>query len=437
VWNYEHATAFLFGSLARSMREVEFLHTTRDDGHMSFRAFLPLSRATEHGIAAADGQMGCLMKLYREWQLNGDDQWLVRLWPRAKRALEFCWIEGGWDADRDGVMEGCQHNTMDVEYFGPNPQMQGWYLGALRAAEEMARHLGDADFASHCHSLFEQGSRWMDDHLWNGEYYEQDIRPPRNASNIAAGLRHKDGANNLEDPELQLGSGCLVDQLVGQYTAHVCGLGYLHDQARVQGTLNSILRYNYRPNLWNHFNHMRTFALGDEAALLMASYPKGRRPDRPFPYYNEVMTGFEYTAAVHMLYEGAIEEGLKVIQSIRQRYDGRKRNPFNEAECGHHYARAMASWAAVLALTGFHYSAVTQTLECKATDRPSNSFWSTGNAWGNLQQTPGSQTSKVTLTVLGGEIVLSHLQLAGFGRAAFDARNLRRGDIIDITIDRV
>jgi non-lysosomal glucosylceramidase len=142
VWNYEVATPFLFGALARSMREIEFAHATDDQGLMSFRVGLPLGRARHFGKAAADGQMGCLLKIYREWQLSGDDQFLRSLWPQVRKALEFCWIPGGWDADRDGVMEGCQHNTMDVEYYGPNPQMEFWYLGALRAAEEMARHMG-------------------------------------------------------------------------------------------------------------------------------------------------------------------------------------------------------------------------------------------------------------------------------------------------------
>ncbi len=131
VWNYEHATAFLFPTLARSMRETEFLLATDDTGQMSFRVNLPLTRAQEFKHAAADGQLGCLMKVYRDWQLSGDDAWLRSLWPRIRKAIEFCWLPGGWDADRDGVMEGCQHNTMDVEYYGPNPQM-----GARRASRE-------------------------------------------------------------------------------------------------------------------------------------------------------------------------------------------------------------------------------------------------------------------------------------------------------------
>ena len=165
VWNYEQATAFLFGALARSMRETEFLEATDDQGLMSFRVRLPIDRAREFGKAAADGQMGTIMKAFREWKMSGDQAWLARLWPGVKRALSFAWIKGGWDADRDGVMEGCQHNTMDVEYYGPNPQMEIWYLGALRAAEEMAAGVGDKTFAKLCRGLFAKGRAWTDANL--------------------------------------------------------------------------------------------------------------------------------------------------------------------------------------------------------------------------------------------------------------------------------
>jgi uncharacterized protein (DUF608 family) len=413
VWNYEQATAFLFGDLAKSMREVEFAHATRNDGLMSFRVHLPLGRAANQGLAAADGQMGCLLKLYRDWQLSGDDEMLRRLWPKARQALEFCWVEGGWDADCDGVMEGCQHNTMDVEYYGPNPQMGAWYLGALRSAEEMARYLGEETFADKCLDLFLRGSSWMDDHLFNGEYYEHLIVPPGETTIVAAGLRAGMGADTLAEPELQLGAGCLVDQLVGQYMAQVCGLGYLLDQNNVRKTLKSIMAHNFRNGFHGHFNHLRSFVLGDESGLLMATYPRGRRPKRPFPYYNEVMTGFEYSTAVHMLYEGQTEDGLKCIQAIRDRYDGRKRNPFDEAECGHHYARAMASWAAVLALTGFRYSAVTKSLTFAARD--GTHFWSNGYAWGTCKQQSIQDGTNVELDVLCGSLKLAQVELTNVG----------------------
>lgn len=451
VWNYEQATAFLFGDLAKTMREVEFKHATRSDGLMCFRADLPLDRAAAWIHAAADGQMGCLMKLYREWQLCGDDDFLRALWPQARRALEFCWRPGGWDADEDGVMEGCQHNTMDVEYYGPNPQMGTWYLGALRAMEEMARYLaehpthdaqlpsgdvsresgvgGDAvrdtpegliAFADKCRRLFEQGRAWIDAHLFNGEYYEHQIRPPQPGDLILEGLRAGMGAATPQEPELQLGAGCLVDQLVGQYFAHVCGLGYLLDPRHVRKALRAIMKYNFRRGFHDHFNHLRSFVLGDESALLMATYPKGRRPKRPFPYFNEVMTGFEYTAAAGMLYEGQIENGLKVIAAIRARYDGLKRNPFDEAECGHHYARAMASWAAVLAWTGFHYSAVNGVMTFDPIE--GTHFWSTGHAWGTctIRLAKHRAEANVTLEILGGNVKLHRFVLRGFGEAAFD-----------------
>lgn len=420
VWNYEQATAFLFGSLAASMRRVEFGPQTDSAGLMSFRARLTQDE-TAWGKAAADGQLGCIMKIYRDWQMSGDQSLLDALWPGVKRAMEFCWIEGGWDADRNGVMEGCQHNTMDVEYFGPNAQMQIWYLGALLAAERMAARQNDFEFAATCRRLREQGSAWTDAHLFNGRYYIQIVQPPVESSRVAPSLIVGMGAADFRNPDYQLDKACLVDQLVGQYFAHVCDLGYLVNPNHVRTTLQSIMKYNYRVSLEDHFNCMRTFALGDESALLMASYPDGR-PGNPFPYFSEVMTGFEYTAAIGMLYEGQSDDGLRCIKSIRDRYDGRKRNPYDEAECGHHYGRAMTSWAAVLALTGFHYSGVDRVLTLAPHD--GRAFWSNGYAYGTIEQKPDGRSRHVTITVLKGSLVLRVLRLPGFGTASFESPRL-------------
>ncbi|MCY3693936.1 MAG: GH116 family glycosyl-hydrolase [Chloroflexi bacterium] len=421
VWNYEQALAYLFGDLARSMREVEFAHATDAEGKMSFRVMLPLEgRATEFVSAAADGQLGCVMKLYREWRLSGDDDFLAELWPHCKRALEYCWVEGGWDGDRDGVMEGCQHNTMDVEYFGPNPQMQGWYLGALRAAEEMARHLGERDFAEKCRRLFEAGSAWSDANLFNGEYYEHQIVPIGDPAEIAPGLRIESmGARDVSDPDLQLGPGCLVDQLVGQFFAHLNGLGYLLSPENVAATHAAIMRHNFRRSFFHHFNHARTYVLNDEQALLMATWPRGGRPKRPFPYANEVMTGFEYTAAVGMILEGQLASGLEVIEAVRARYDGRRRNPFDEAECGHHYARAMASWGAVLALSGYQYCGVSRQMRFAA--REQFAFWSNGSAFGRCRISANGEGWEVELGCSEGRLDLEGFELDGAGAAELSA----------------
>jgi hypothetical protein len=229
------------------------------------------------------------------------------------------------------------------------------------------------------------------------------------------------GARNIAEPDYQLGKGCLVDQLVGQFMAHVCGLGYLVDEGHVKTTLRSIVKYNRREGFDGHFNCLRSFVLGDESALLMASYPKGR-PRNPFPYFTEVMTGFEYAAAVGLLYEGDTAEGLRVIRDIRARYDGRKRNPFDEAECGYHYARAMASWAAVLALSGFQYSGVEKSIEFAGTE--GTFFWSNGWAWGTCKiaaaTTKGRPALVADLAVLHGRLELRALRLRGAGEQLFN-----------------
>ena len=403
VWNYEQTTAFLFGSLSRSMREIEFNWMTNDDGRMGFRVNLPLTAGpSKH--AAADGQMGCIMKMYRDWRMSGDTGLLKSLWPKVRKAMEFTWIENGWDGDRDGVMEGCQHNTMDVEYFGPNGQMQIWYLGALRAAEEMARFLDDTAFAQTCRALYEKGSAWIDANLWNGTYYEQKISTKRDniPDGLAVGMRT---AKDSDPAYQQLGSACLIDQLVGQYMAHVCGLGYLVDPKKVKTTLRSIIKNNRQKGFFDHANHMRSYAICDETALLMASYPKGDRPKFPFPYFTEVMTGFEYTVGVHCLYEGLEKDGLEIYRDVRSRYDGRRRSPFNEAECGHHYARAMISWAGVLAWTGFRYSGLDGTLHLAGRD--GRYFWSNGDAYGTYEK----KGRKLTLSVLGGSLRVASLVL--------------------------
>jgi non-lysosomal glucosylceramidase len=436
VWNYEQTTPFLFADLARTMREVEMLYMTDKRGHMGFRIDLPLRPGgwIGGGLAAADGQMGAIMKVYREWQLSGDDETLRRLWPRTRKALEYCWIEGGWDADRDGVMEGCQHTTTDFEYFGPNPIGTVWYLGALRACEEMARYLGQREFAELCRGLFVRGSRWVDENLFNGEYYEQEIRPPKSASDIAPGLK---GflLDDVKKPAYQIGTGCLSDQLVGQFMAHVCGLGHLLNTRHVKATLRAVMKHCFKKSMHAHPAYFRAFALNDESALVFGAFPKGDPEVLNFRF-PEVLTGCEYAVAVHMFYEGLSSQGLKVVKGVRDRHDGRKRNPFSEPECGHHYARAMAAWGAVLALTGFHYSAVEQSLEFARAEKEARWLWSTGSAWGTVRQKPRrGGGSAVELTVLHGALTLKRFSLAGLPAVEWGrARTLRKGRTLRVSM---
>lgn len=344
VWNYEVATLSLFPDLHRSMLESHLKYGVAQDGGERFRLSLPLINPTWYG-AAADGQMGLIVRIYSQYLQDKEqdgEEWLRKVYPTVKRMLAFAWLPGGWDADKDGVMEGAQHNTYDVEFFGPNPLCNGWYLAALEATAHMADVVGDREFAQTCRELRKKGAYWMDNNLYNGQFYQQQIKPPPKAP---APMTAVTGEFHNPHPQFQLGAGCLIDQLVGQYRANRCGLGDLLDRFHILQTLASIFHHNHHQKLRNHYNNMRTFATPAEAGTVICSYPLGGRPERPFPYFGECMTGFEYQFAVLLLDYGLHNEALKVVEAVRNRHDGRKRNPFNEPECGSYYARCMAAWA--------------------------------------------------------------------------------------------
>ena len=338
VWNYETATAYLFPSFARSLRKSAFGYSMDDEGGMRFRQLLPDGKE-RYDVAAADGQMGQILHAYLDWKLSGDMAWLRQMWPRIKKAIEFAWVQYGWDPGRLGVLTGVQHNTYDVEFFGPNPLCGVYYLGALRACEEMASAVGEEASAGEYRNLFEKGSRWIDANLYKGEFYIQQIRGFP-ASQIAPHLRSGMGSENTEQPQYQAGAGCMADQLIGQYLASIAGLGSLVAPEHVRATMESIYRYNYKPSLVDHDCVQRTYALNNEAAVMIWDYGKAERPQIPFPYYAEAWTGIEYLVASLMFHAGMIDEGTRVVTSARARYDGVKRNPWDEEECGHHYARS-------------------------------------------------------------------------------------------------
>ena len=420
VWNYETSTQFVFPSLARSLRKAAFGYSQDDQGGMRFRQMLP-DGLGRFGYAAADGQMGQIIKVYLDWKLCGDTEWLRGLWPKIQKGVSFAWIPGGWDPHKNGYLEGVQHNTYDVEFYGPNPLGTVYYLGALRAAEEMARALGDTAAADEYHGLFSKGSAWIDKNLFNGDYYIQHVRGiPK--SEIAPATIGDMGADNPDKPEFQLADGCLADQLIGQYLADVAGLGPLLEPAHIRKTLESIHKYNYRRQLFEHDSVQRVYALNDEAALLVCDYTKGGRPKIPFPYFQEAWTGIEYLVAAQFIQAGMLREGLETIEDVRRRYDGERRNPWDEPECGHHYARAMSAWSTVVAYCGFDYHGAAKAISLKPkTQAPDfTSFFSTGLGWGSFSIKRAGGASRVELAVTEGSLPLQsiHLAQAGAGKSA-------------------
>ena len=435
VWSYAYAMCLLYPELERSIRETEFKYDTDADGRMGFRTQLPLGRGAWTFRACLDGQMASVIKTLREWKISGDDGWLRTHWETVKALIAYAWSENNpdrWDADRDGVLEGRQHHTLDMEMFGPSGWLEGMYLAALRAAEEMARYLGD-DMADEYRRLYESGYAYTKRELFNGEYFIQKVDL---ADRTPTETFHSPEYWNEEAHQLkyQIGEGCEIDQLLGQWHAVLCGLGEVFDAEQRKTALRSMMRYIYKPTMREFINTWRVFALGDEGGAVMCDYPATvERPVIPIPYSTECMTGFEYAFAGLLISEGMIDEGLTVVRAVRDRYDGKKRNPYNEIECGSNYARSMASFALLPIFSGFEFDLPHGHIGFSPlAEGDFRSLWSVGKAWGGYERT----ASGVMLTVCGGLLKLSSLRLGGIGAVksmTCDGRELsfeQRGDTL-------
>lgn len=393
VWNYAQTLAFLFPELERTMRRTEFLLETDEDGSMAFRTKRIFGEEKWSLPPAVDGQLGTIVRLYREWKLSGDNGFLMESAEKAFLALDFALTN--WDTDKDYVLDGEQHNTYDIEFHGPNPLGNALFLAALKAGERMASFLGEMkdndeyqDRADRYGSIFREAQERIDTLLWNGEYYSQKL-------------------TDVNAYRYQFGEGCLSDQLMGQFLADLVGLGYVLPEEHVSKTVKSIYTYNFKKKLRNHENVQRTYALNDEGGLVLCTWPKEGRPRLPFVYSDEVWTGVEYQVAAQLIYRGHIDEGLEMVKAVRKRFDGKRRNPWDEYETGHHYARALSSWALLTALSGFQYDMTEGWVDFHPAIREDDftTFWSTGKAWGTYSQKKNKKTGKPEreLTVLYGD----------------------------------
>ena len=380
VWNYTQTLAFLFPELERTMRRVEFNVETDADGSMAFRARRILGLPKWEMLPATDGQLGAVVRLYRDWKLCGDSDFLRSIWKNAARALDFAFTH--WDSDGDAVLDSEQHNTYDIEFYGPNSLTGSIFYAALKAGAEMASAMGDEERSARYSRALDAGSRLMDSLLWNGEYYMQNL-PDVNA------FRY------------QYGQGCLSDQLLGQCLAHVAGLGYVLPSEHVRSAMKAVYQHNFVKDLRGRANVQRTYVLDGESGLLLCTWPRGGRPRLPFVYCDEVWTGIEYQVATHLIYEGFIEEGLRIVEAVRERHDGVRRNPWNEVECGHHYVRSLASWGLLPALSGFRYDMVRKRISFSPVISAGDfsCFFSTASAWGVYHQDINCETGKRTWNI--------------------------------------
>jgi len=399
VWHYAHAAARLFPELERDLRERTDFGIAFDEktGVVRFRA--------EGAGLAIDGQSGIILRSYREHQMSADDAFLKRNWPRIKRALE-CLIEH--DENGDGIIEGAQHNTLDADWFGPIAWLSGLYVAALAAGEEMAREIGDEDFARKAREIFDKGRKNILDRLWGGEYFINIPDP-----------KHPEAINS--------GTGCHIDQVMGQSWAFQVALGRVFDEEHSRKALQALWKYNFAPDVGPYraaYKPGRWYAMPGEAGLLMCTFPRkdwdfekacGKRDKMGFAgYFNECMNGFEYQVAGHMIWEGMVQEGLAIARAVHDRYHPSRRNPWNEVECGDHYARSMASYGVFLAACGYEYHGPRGHLgfEPRLSAEDFRAAFTAAEGWGTFAQKREGRTQRATVDVKHGRLHLRTLEIS-------------------------
>ncbi|MEH6681422.1 MAG: GH116 family glycosyl hydrolase [Sediminicola sp.] len=417
VWNYAQAIPHLFPVLERTLRQTEFCESQNTEGHQTFRANMPITPSQHDFHAAADGQLGGIMKVYREWRISGDDQWIKKIYPLVKTSMDFC-IKT-WDPQHKGVIEEPHHNTYDIEFWGPDGMCCSFYLGALLAMTEMGKFLKE-DIDEY-QRLYQKGKSYLENELFNGEYFIQNIKwtglnapDPLKESNISLCTAYSEEAIELlkkEGPKYQYGNGCLSDGILGGWIARMCAMEDPLDSDKIKSHLVAVHKYNLARDLTDHVNPQRpSYAVGNEGGLLLCSWPHGGKLSLPFVYSNEVWTGIEYQVASHLMFMGEVGKGLEIVRTCRDRYDGRIRNPFNEYECGSWYARAMASYGLIQGLTGIRYDAVDKTLfiDSKIGD-DFTSFLSTATGFGNI----GLKKGKPVIDIKYGKLDVQKIIVSG------------------------
>ena len=435
VLNYAQALAFLFPDLERSMRESHLKYSVNQHGASCFRLLLPLGiRPADNGFRpCADGQFGDVMKIYRDWKISGDDAFIKQYWSTIRKTVEYAWSEHNpdrWDPTESGVLTGRQHHTLDMELFGANSWLTGHYLGGLLAAAELADFMGDKTFAEKCRTIFKKGAAFVNRELFNGEYFTQKI-DLEDFEIIKEFQAEYYWSEEHREIKYQIAGGCGIDAVLAQNYADLYGLKKIFDDKKYKKTLLSIFKYNFKRSMRDFTNLWRVYSLNDEAGTIICSWPHGRKPAIPLTYNTETMTGFEWAFASALASRGLTGKALTVAKAIRDRFDGVKRNPYNEFECGSHYARSLASYGLLLALSGFEYDRNAGMLGF-APKLPGafQTFWSLGEIWGTFYQ----DKKRAVITLLHGSFELKELKIKGKFDAAQLPVHLNAGDSLEIPL---
>ena len=433
VYNFVTAISKLFPELERSVRLQQDFCDTGDFsgysqcGRINFRGYLANNPDVPHSYAS-DAQSGYVLKAYREHLMSPNNDFLDTVWDKVKGAIGYQIFKDGAEIGLppNGVLEGKQ-TFWDPMWFGPNPYNNTLYLAALRAAEEMARIQGEPELAQRYRRLFESGRQYMNEHMWNGEYYvhlypvgfkgnvgisngfSKPAQVDTNAKGYVAGF-------NTGQPNYLVGTGCDAQQLFGQNWAHQLGLGDILPPERCRQAAASIFKYNWTPDIALVYNvhppRYRTLAASGEGAMVNGAWPKAKRQRFENTHdKDDIWSGLEYEAACDMINAGLLKEALISLRAIHDRYDGLKRNPWNEIEGSDHYSRAMHAWNVLLALSGYTYDGPAGKIgfDPKITPEHFKSFFSAAEGWGTYEQKRTSKGQTAHLYLAYGQLQLKTL----------------------------
>ncbi|MFN0204817.1 MAG: GH116 family glycosyl hydrolase [Planctomycetota bacterium] len=401
VYNYVQTVAKLFPELERNVRKLDLKHQQNANGGVNNRIAVPIGAKPSGEPPFADGHVGTILKSYREHLNSADDSFLHENWLNIKKALDYAIVE--LDRDEDGVFEGAQWNTYDQVVTGVNTFVGTLYLAALRSGEEMAKRMNEPELAARYRKIYNTGAARYAETGWNGEYFEQ-----------------KGGH--------EFGAGCLSDQLLGEWWAQILNLGSLLPEEKIKKTLESIYKYNFLPDFSNFEHSQRVFANGTDRGLLNCAWPRGGRPARPILYCDEAWTGVEYAVASLMIYHGMHDEALTLVRAARDRYDGKKRNPWNEIECGDQYSRAMSSWSLLLAAQNVFVDGPRGFVrfEPKFGAENHKSLLTGPEGWGYFEQIVKPAELSAEIVILKGTF---HIQSLEFGPAGANAGKKARASL--------
>ena len=162
-----------------------------------------------------------VLMVYRDYVFTGrkDIAFLRSTWPAVQEALEHL---RQYDRNGDGIPEndGYPDQTYDVWVVrGESAYCGGLWLAAVRAAEEIARTLGDGSAVTKYGDLFAQSQASYLKKLWNGSYFRYDTL--------------SEYRDNVQ-----------ADQLAGQWYANMTGLGDLVPREMQQKAVTKIYDLN-------------------------------------------------------------------------------------------------------------------------------------------------------------------------------------------------